>query len=601
MAGRGRGRGRGRGSSPVSSRDNGYARRISSEWDEDRWKPRSSTSRIGDDFSAGPVSPSESKGPESSRSNVMSQRGSESNSGATGGQGNATATGSGSGHTTAASTGWRGSGTGLEDTGNTETTTAGGGWGTASTDDWGAASPGRWGAANTGGWGTTSTGGWGESSSTSVSKDMPPPARPKALQVDTDDRMLVDGPAPPQSASSYRAASLAPSEPTVCATPQSAFPPFAIPSSTSIQNMTRSEIHSGIIKNSVRATRIRLELHELKRQLANWRLTQLSPQFHRVSFAAGQRLNTIGHDLVSRIHGVEARLKQAEEELLRFPDLPSSAPRLSDVDKEMMGYTEELKAWLQSFMALAVPETKPPITSSPDDAFAMDLDPTSQPRGLFAQVEESIDMLEERLDEMYEQIQEPDVNISSQKITERVDAMILAAGRKVNADQSTVRGEATETDAQLVAADELHRKLQFQAEQVALLVEKNIQGRKQIAALEAQREQRRRLKQAIQSQLEQSETFRQERRKQWAVMTEQITHLARPQPELAPVLDDAVLLRVRAAVEAMVQMEIVPALGTLKVQFAEAIERRMNSLQQSLQPAVDQTNDMCKRAEFIQV
>ncbi|KAJ6502668.1 hypothetical protein DFH09DRAFT_297186 [Mycena vulgaris] len=572
---RGRGRGRGWGGA-APSRDNGWAggkRKSSSEWDTDGWKPK--TFANPPDSAASPVL--SSNGPEASTSKVLGQWGDSSS-------------GSGWGDTSSGSGGWGSGGWGE--------TTSTGGWGSGAWGDSASTGETTTGDLETGtGWGT-GTGGWGESSiaNTGAQQDTivdPPATQPTRPTVDTDIRMAVDASAPPQSASSYRATSQAPSE----RTPQSAFPPFAIPASVPVQNMTRSQLHSGIIKNSVRATRIRLELQELRRQLANWKTTQLSHQFHRVSAGAGKRLDGIRTGLSTQISSVEGRLKQAEEELLRFPELPSSAPKPIDVDKEMMQYTEELRAWLQSFAALAVSAPNPPFPSDPS---AMDVDLNAKPEAplsLLAEIEDRMAKLEDQLVETEQAIQDPDT-VSSQRNARLIDETLEAArtASKPNDRNKGNGGEETESVLQSTS-DELEGKVLLQAEQVALLLEKNAIVKQRITVLEAQRDQRRRLKLAMQSHLEQFETWEQERRKQLAAMSEQLTRLANQHPETTPVLDEGVLLHARAAVDAMIQTEVLPALGALGVQYAEAFERRMKSLQLSIQPALDKTNEICETAE----
>lgn len=259
---RGRGRGRGGFSSPTS-RDSGWSNRkpsnSNSDWDTEGWKPKTS-------FSSNPPPPSSvassSGDPEPSTrafgwgsSDGGSKPGDKADSNSGGWGGTTKKAGGNTG-------GW----------GSTEGKT--GGWGTGAWGD----TEGGWGSGST--WDTPTTGsgsawdapkapaastsgGWGDSSnnaasaaSTSAIKAIDPSiiprstqtSRPEDLRVDVD-KIPVDAAAPPQSASSYRAASMAPSERTVCATPQSAFAPFFVP--RSVQNMTRAEIHSGIIKSVV--------------------------------------------------------------------------------------------------------------------------------------------------------------------------------------------------------------------------------------------------------------------------------------------------------------------------------------------------------------
>lgn len=82
-------------------------------------------------------------------------------------------------------------------------------------------------------------------------------------------------------------------------------------------------------------------------------------------------------------------------------------------------------------------------------------------------------------------------------------------------------------------------------------------------------------------------------------MTEQLARFAAQRPQATPVLDEALLARIRATVENMIQTEVVPALEALGKQYAGAIELRMTSLEQSIQPTLDKTKEICQRAEMI--
>ncbi|KAJ7754943.1 hypothetical protein DFH07DRAFT_495040 [Mycena maculata] len=471
--GRGRGRGRGGGFEEPSTRDGGWGaqgRRSSgnsnsnanSEWDEAAWKP--------------PPSPSISSG----------------------GKGKGRDNGGGWG------SGW--GGTGVSGWGATTSTTAGdektrrentrnpdppktttdnsGGWGT-----------GSWGTTSA--WGTTTES--GDNSSTSIApvvSDPPPPTRPTNLQVDVGDGMQVDPPPPPQSASSaYRAASQAPSD-RVPATPQSAFPPFSAgPRTTSLQieNMTRSQIHGGIIKNSVRVTRIRLELEDLRRQFAKWRTTQLSPQFHRVSPEAGSHLNTIANELSGNIARVEKRLETAEEELVLYPELPSTAPDIRDVDREMMAYTEELEAWLVSFATLAANQAKPAPSAADSAAMDLDLDPPDGFASLLVDLDARIVALEEKLGDMEELTNDPDF-VSPERHAAHIERIIATARTKLRSKEpDNTRGDAPAADPKA----NFDAKVAFLAEQVVLLQEKNKREKQRLAAVEYRREQHRAQKIAV--------------------------------------------------------------------------------------------------------
>lgn len=107
----------------------------------------------------------------------------------------------------------------------------------------------------------------------------------------------------------------------------------------------------------------------------------------------------------------------------------------------------------------------------------------------------------------------------------------------------------------------------------------------------------------MRSQLENAETWKGERRKKMAQMSDHLTRLATQPPQPTPVLDEAVLSRVQATVESMIKKEVLPALESLRMQYTGAVERRTKHLQQSLQqwiqPALDQTNEIRQRAELI--
>ncbi|KAJ7696437.1 hypothetical protein B0H17DRAFT_1053255 [Mycena rosella] len=277
--------------------------------------------------------------------------------------------------------------------------------------------------------------------------------------------------------------------------PSQASSDLATPPPASTQK-TRAKIHSGILQSSVKGAWTSLELRALHRQVARWKATQQSPQFHYVSSVAGARLDGIRHDLGAQIADVNSRLRRAEGKLVRFPELPSTIPDLDDVGAEMMRYTEELTAWLRCFAPLAVP-ARP---RAPADSLAMDVDVEHPPRppSLFAQVE----ALEEKLTDAEQAIQEPDL-VSHQNITVCVDRALAAArAPRGDSDQSPGPAKLEATDPGPLAdlqraADELDRTLQVRAEQAALLLAQNERARARLAALEAQRAQRRRLKSAV--------------------------------------------------------------------------------------------------------
>ncbi|KAJ7459097.1 hypothetical protein B0H11DRAFT_2242666 [Mycena galericulata] len=631
--GRGRGRGRGGFESP-STRDGGWsgagARKssASSDWDVEGWKPHSKT--FNDPPPASPASSSHDPEASTSKAGGWGSRSGSGSKAAESGWGSGWgASSSAAAKTTTTSTGEWGSGAGWG-SGEGWTTTSTGAWGSvdasstaaktttataetaaATTTTTTTASTGEWGSGA--GWGTTDTvaatgtwgsgSGWGDTATTSKD-DAPAPItpirtmRPTDLQLDIHE-MPVDTQIPPQSASSsYRAASMGPS---ILATPQSAFPPFsAVPRSVLPQNMTRSQIHAGIIKNSIRVTRIRLELKDLQGQLATWKKTQLSQQFHRVSIQSGDRLDQICNDLAAQIVAVEKRLEHAEKELVAYPELPSLAPQPVDVDKEVMAYTGELTAWLQSFAALAASEAKRAGPVPPSDASPMDIDPEEpKPVSLLGEVVELIAALEEKLDDAELLVQEPDI-VSPERNAAFIDKVIAAARSQLNGGQGGGGDGAVGNDASDLetSASDAKKRLKLLIEQVAMLAEKNRLENKRLEAIEYRRTQHRNLKIAMEAQLEKFEIWKQERGTKLALMREQLARFAAQPPPTALVIDDEVLARVRATVENMIQTEVVPALEGLGKQYSGAIECRVTKLQEYVQPTVDTTNEICQRARM---
>ncbi|KAJ6609379.1 hypothetical protein B0H10DRAFT_482056 [Mycena sp. CBHHK59/15] len=391
-------------------------------------------------------------------------------------------------------------------------------------------------------------------------------------------------PVPPSSTSSYRAASQAPSERTVCATPQSAFPHFSVPQPALPKNMSRSQIHSGIIRNSVRVTRIRLESMKLQRELARWKTTQLSPQFHRVSPIAGNRLNSIAHDLTNQLKAVNLRLKQAENELLQFPNLPSSVPNLMNsrkVEKEMMAYTVELTAWFQSFTTFATLETR-----------------DNSSLGIKRRLEELEDILEE-----VEQKFHPAETFSRQRNAEYIERAIetLPTGELNGRSLATEKGVADQSpNTWDGAAEKLSGKFGSLAEQVVTLIQANADGKRQIDLLTAQREQHHHMKVQMESQFERLEKAQQDRRKLLDLMTAELTQLASaPQPQATAQVDEAVLTHVKSIVETIIETQVVPALEALNKQYTGIVEQRMKELHRTIQPALDATEEICQRAEAL--
>ncbi|KAJ7193292.1 hypothetical protein GGX14DRAFT_588894 [Mycena pura] len=607
-----------------------------SDWDASMWKPK--TYSIDNPPAASAASPTNTSSHDAegsmppkvsawgqSENGGKSGWGDTSDAGGWGGAGGGASWGNGatSGWGDATSSGW---GTGGEETAAALATApkpgpvpaaSGRSTGAGTTTGWGGGTAGGWGdaaatPATTTGWNTESapgrsggtaeaTSGWGATMSASWTlepKTAPAPilSRPKDLQLDTNSRVAVDAPPPPQSASSYRANSVDPfGTPNTATSPQSAFPSLTAPCS---EDMTRSQIHSGIVKNFVRVTRIRLELDELKRQLSEWKTVQLSPQFHRVSTRTGDHLNTIRRELTSQISTVEARLKAAENDLLSFPELPSSVPTdIADIDKETMDFTVELERWVTSFTGYVERETGRPSASSSTSNMDVDTQPDSAvPR--VVDVMKRVKELEERLEEMDEQIFYAQISFHQERSADNAVQAVHSKrddglGREKAAGESGLVCELRDL------VDGADSNMRREAERVVLLIESHEQANQRIATLEAQQVQHRRLKEEMQLQLEQLEQQKQQRGAQLQLMREQVARFAQ-RPDTAPILDRAVLTHVQETIKAMIDEEIVPALKALGVQYTEAIQQRMNSLQESIQPALDETEAICRRAEMTQ-
>ncbi|KAK7026153.1 hypothetical protein R3P38DRAFT_1017556 [Favolaschia claudopus] len=658
-----RGRGRGRGFSSPPTRDSGWSgRRPSSgrppdrDFDRTKWEPKSSYNNPHGPVSTTSSIASSSGAPEPSTSKKPLGWGNvEDASKTTTADDNAESSGWGGG-------GWGGGGWGSTSASNADKTgNESPAWGAPSDSAWGLppAKPAAggddaankpstgwgtspqapaWGSSSATGWGSTSvtpanehsnTGktskGWGASPTAWTappSWDVPTPAsstnkatnavdssltttqgsRPKNLRIDTQDKAPIDPPGQPQSASTYRAASMAPSEPTICVTPQSTIPPSAVLRYTG--PMSRDQIHTAIIRNAVRVTRIRIELKEVQTQLDRWKLTQLSPQFHHISTPAGQRLDSIRNELKSKVAEVQSRLKQAEGDLVALPELTSSLPNLTQIERELGTYSEQLAGWFRSFSALATPETTP--APAPDPS-AMDVDADESnpkpptPADLFTDVERRLETLQEDLDELQLLI----IHVSestNDNVTHLVEKTIADARQKMLGQQAPAEAEGNTAVTGLQnSANDSQATVDRQVEQIVLLIAHNDAQRALIVNLEKERDRNRELLEQMQSQLVRHQQRKEERAKQRTLLANQISHFASNPPQRPPVLDENILVRTKQMVEHMIQAEIVPALTTMRTQYTNAIENRMTSLQQSIQPAFDQTNEICQRAQSIQL
>ncbi|KAJ7170160.1 hypothetical protein C8R46DRAFT_225675 [Mycena filopes] len=614
---RGRGRGRGGFNSPPS-RDSGWnASRKSlktSEWDSEGWKSQPAAPKVPRSSTGSVSSSADHDGGWGAGGNAAAAANASSGSGwgnlddgkqntewGWGATSNLTEPGQSSGWGTG---GWDApmetTGSGAPSGASTSATKdANSGWGTGtwgsgnSANNWGSGEPKMTTTTTTqDSWGTG--GGWGQSAPIDrATTQSVPPSRPNDLRVDVEDKMAVD---PPLSASSstYRAGSRGPS--ITSGTPQSAFPPFAVPGHIP----TRPELHSGIVKNSVRVTYIQLELRKLQRQLKAFRVTQLSPQFARISTSGGAHLDNMYGQLKDSCASAQARVNKAEEDLAKYPELPSSAPNTADIDREMMNYTGDLEGWLRSFTRLAVPEFKPRVAPSPS---TMNVEPASEAKtlkALIAEIDGRATNLESMLEETADEI---DQLYTAERNAECIDNAINAAQKREKSEQSHEAPGAENNPAiaeMQSSADGAHQRLEDYAVQVVCLQEQNESGKKRIKVLEADLAKTRSLNLQMQSQLDLFEQRRKERALQLDMMSAQFARFAK-NPNPPPVLDEGVLQRVKANVALIIENEVVPALKGFGTRYTEAIERRGQSLQQSIQPAVDMTSDLCQRAEQIQV
>lgn len=207
--------------------------------------------------------------------------------------------------------------------------------------------------------------------------------------------------------------------------------------------------------------------------------------------SGGARLDQIYSQLKDNVNSTQTRVLKVEEELVKFPELPSSAPNTADVDREMMSYTEDLERWLRSFMALAVPETRPPAAPSPS---AMDVEPIPDPKQaelLLAEIDQRITNLKGQLEEMtstMEDLYSPETNAAT------IDEAIQAARKRSQSEQSPELTAEDNAAAAAIAkmqstASGVQQKFNQYAEQVVELLDKNELGKTRIEALEKQRKE----------------------------------------------------------------------------------------------------------------
>ncbi|KAJ7293008.1 hypothetical protein C8J57DRAFT_13712 [Mycena rebaudengoi] len=308
---------------------------------------------------------------------------------------------------------------------------------------------------------------------------------------------------PLTASSSHRASSQAPSS-VPYATPQSTFPQFSVPSAILPQNMTRAQIHAGVIKNTVRVIRIKLEIAALNRKLTDWTATQSSSQFRRVSEATGVRLNSIHGSNKTMLQQAESRLRHAEDDLQLFTTQLNSSSMAEaaarDYDKvqtQVIAYTTELTEWIRSFTAFDAhanrPAAPPPAPRRPSDSYAMDVDTPPLPEGPVANLQRRIAAMEETLEETKLGFDPSDI-----VDTERTSRLIEEAIAAVRSEQG--KGKEKENmdpidDAELRAAvDQSKKQFDQLAEQAVVLLKRNRHLKETVGLLTAEREKHRQLK-----------------------------------------------------------------------------------------------------------
>ncbi|KAK7038358.1 hypothetical protein R3P38DRAFT_2905727 [Favolaschia claudopus] len=330
---------------------------------------------------------------------------------------------------------------------------------------------------------------------------------------------------------------MARSEPTICATPQSTNSPSAVLRST--EPMSQDQIHTAIIKCISLECGSR-DAYTDRTQLDRWKLTQLSPQFHHISTAPGQRLDSIRNELKSKVAEVQSRLKQADGDLVALPELTSSLPNLTQIERELGTYSEQLAGWFRSFCALATPETTP---APAPDLSAMDVDSDESdsklrtPADIFTDVEKQLETLQEDLDQLQLLI----IHVyesTNDSVTHLVEKTIADARQKMLGQQAPAEAEGNTVVTGLQnSANDSQATVDRQVEQIVLLIAHNDAQRVLIANLEKERDRNREL-------LEQRR----------------------------PVLDKNIPVRTKQMVEHMIQAEIVPALTTMRTEYTNAIE-----------------------------
>ncbi|KAJ7070730.1 hypothetical protein C8F01DRAFT_1107529 [Mycena amicta] len=431
---------------------------------------------------------------------------------------------------------------------------------------------GGWGSSGWGdsaGWGTST--GWGDPENEASGggnlnapnelEHKDPPAFRPPLQVNTDN---------PQ-----RANSVSVSEPMVSATPRSAFPKAK---KFKIESMSRDQIHQEIIKGAVRVFHIRLELFNIERRLAQWKTNQHSAQFGRISQKTGDRLNGIGGIIATEQAKAIGRLASAEATLLGFPELPTAPPiNVKQIDQEMMAYTEQLDIWLRQFALSVAPDQQapPPPTAAGDMADA--------PPPLHERVNKQLDKLESSIDDTE--------NTYDAWLTEFNHEFY--AGRVLAALAAEPAEQGPMSDLETQAAN-TKTKLELAATDVVLLTEKSEDVKARVGHLELEYDKYQKLEQTMAAKLSQVEEKQRLRREKKARFIEELAQYSQnPAPAT---LDPAISARATEIVDAMIQNEVNPAVQALGIQYSEAIRRRMSSLDQSLEPAMEQTVAMSRLA-----
>ncbi|CAK5264443.1 unnamed protein product [Mycena citricolor] len=398
----------------------------------------------------------------------------------------------------------------------------------------------------------------------------PGPSRRQDLQLDTTVPLIL---ADPGSAFPT---------PVLSITPISALSPTRfVPGS---RPMTRSEIHTAIVRNTVRYIRIRMEFDEANEQLKRWRVTQKSAHFSRVSQSAGEQLNEISQRLSQRLAVMEPRLQKAKEDLLGLPDLPPARPILAAAEDELLRYMGIVETWLKRF----TPAMEPPSSTAEPDAMLVD-PPESPPQTtkvLYAEIVTRAEALETKLERLDDQLHE---SLGQNEISGKVRQMM-----QVNLKAKVEDPARSELDKAIQAAA---TKSTEAGQLVAQLIKSNADLQVRIDDLGAQKERRRTFIHRFEAQIDEFEKQRVQRETQLTLMRKQFAKMAAP---IQPAVTAEIMEHTQLRVKEMIDREIVPALNAMELKYTSAIQRRMESLQQAIQPALDKTAEISERAKAME-